>query len=213
MSSLLRSIAALALFFGILSSAAQAVVVQIDSRLHGSYVAGGPLNVLPGTLAAPFNPVSLWLDAGVYRITNAATTGYYSGWSFNTELAAAGEATYVWHFLMAADGGNILKDVYFDSTQHTQAGVAALAGVMVYDGTQALGVMSTPSFVDTFTLSKSTLVHFYMDDWNWGLGDNYGGVALNVDLVSAPVPEPSRSAMLGVGALGLLSILKRRRAR
>lgn len=46
-----------------------------------------------------------------------------------------------------------------------------------------------------------------MDDYNWGLGDNYGGVSLTIQAV----PEFSTyGALVGLGALGFAAYRRRR---
>lgn len=184
---------------------AEALVVEIDARMSGSFVAGGPSFVAPGTLAQPFNPVTISLDAGTYEITNAASTGYFSGWRFND--GAFGPDNWVWHFVMAVEGGVILASPYVDAITSSQAAVAALTGVNIYNGPTLLDSTSTAGFRMSFTLDAPTTLNFYHDDFNWGLGDNWGGVALQI----SAVPElPSlQLAALGLSFLGVAFLLRR----
>ncbi len=190
--------------------ASHATDVFIDAQQSGSYVAGGPQYLLPGTTAQPYNPVQLTLAAGTYDITNAATSGYYSGWNFNSGgqfLNAT--SNWVWAFNMAEHGGNILADVYADPVLNSQAAVAALTGSSFHDGNTLLANTSTASYHQTFTLTHTTTLDFYVDDYNWGLGDNYGGVALRITNITNAVPEPAPLAMLLAG-LGVLAVRRRR---
>lgn len=186
-------------------TAAQAATVNIDSTQNGSYVAGGPGYLLPGTSAQPFNPVQLTLDAGTYLITNAANTGYFSGWNFNGGASAG--YNWVWSFQMAEHDGQIIEDAYVAPILASQAAIAALTDTTTWNGNTQLAATTTASFSDTFTLTHTTTLDFYVDDYNWGLGDNYGGVSLNI----AAVPEPGSYVMLLAG-LGLFGLIVRRRA-
>jgi hypothetical protein len=172
--------------------------VNIDATANGSYVAGGPQNLLPGTTAQPYNPVQLTLGAGIYQITNAASSGYYSAWNFQGS-GLSSTSNWVWSFEMAVDGGAIIEDAYVNFNTSSKALAAGITGTPTYNGNTLLGATSTAGFYDTFTLSTTTLLDFYVDDYNGGLGDNYGGVSLNIQAV----PEPSTYAALsGLAALG-----------
>jgi hypothetical protein len=186
--------------------ATHAAVIDIDARANGSYVAGGPANVLPGTTAQPFNPVQITLGAGTYSITNAASTGYYSAWNFQGSGLLSSSGNWVWSFVIAERGGKIIEDAYVNAVVGSQAAMAALANVATYNGNAVLGARSTASFSDTFTLTRTTTLDIYVDDWNWGLGDNYGGVSINIQ---SAVPESDIHAMLLAG-LGLLGFAARR---
>lgn len=191
------------------SNAAMAIVVDIDAQNNGSYVAGGPLNLLPGTVAQPYNPVQLTLAAGTYTISNAAGSGYYSGWNFNgSGLNSSGN--WVWSFMMAEHGGLIIEDAYINDVLGSQAAVAARTGTTTYNGNQQLAATSTAAFTDTFTLTKTTTLDFYVDDYNWGLGDNYGGVSLNIQ---SAVPEPGAPALFLAGGLAVGGLVRRRSRR
>jgi hypothetical protein len=190
----------------LVTGAAQAVVVQIDSQQNGSYVAGGPLNLLPGTVAQPFNPVQLTLDAGTYVITNASSSGYFSAWNFNGSGLGSG-SNWVWGFLMAAHGGNIIEDAYTGDVLGSQAAVAGATGTTTWNGNAQLAATSTAGFTDTFTLAQTTTLDFYVDDYNWGLGDNYGGVAIDI----SPVPEADSAALMGLGLLAGAALRRRLR--
>lgn len=189
----------LSLLLAALGGPAAAVTVDIDSRLSGSNVAGGPMNLLPGTTASPVNPVQLTLDAGTYTITNAATSGYFSAWNFNGIGEASG-SNWVWGFVMAEHGGHIIVDAYVDGILNSQAAMAGATGVRTWNGLTQLAATSTADYQVSFTLTRRTTLDFYHDDYGWGLGDNWGGVSLNV----SAVPEPSQAVLLvaGLAALG-----------
>jgi hypothetical protein len=189
-------------------SGAEAVVINIDARANGSYVAGGPLNVLPGTTAQPYNALQLTLGAGTYVITNAATSGYYSAWNYQGSGQVSSVGHWVWSFMIAEHGGKIIEDVYINSVTGSQAEMAKLSNVAAYNGNTLLGVTSTAAFSERFTLTKTTTLDLYVDDWNWGLNDNYGGVSINIQ---AAVPETETYTMM-LACLGLLAVVLRRRA-
>ncbi len=151
--------------------------------------------------------MQLTLDAGTYLITNAASSGYYSGWNFNGS-GAGSTSNWVWSFEMAIHGGVIIEDAYIYPVLNSQADVAALTGTTTYNGNTLLGATSTAGFFDTFTLTGTTTLDFYVDDYNWGLGDNWGGVSLNIQAI----PEPSTyTALFGLAGLGFAAYRKRRR--
>jgi hypothetical protein len=80
--------------------------------------------------------------------------------------------------------------------------------VAAYNGNSVIAAStSTAGFRDRFTLTKTTTLDLYVDDWNWGLSDNYGGVALNIQAI----PEPGAAAMMLAG-LAVVAGLARRKA-
>ena len=184
------------------ATSAHAVTLNIDATLNGSYVAGSPLNLLPGTVAQPYNPVQLILAAGTYVITNAASTGYFSAWNFNGS-GLGSSSNWVWGFVMAEHGGNIIEDAYTADVLTSQAAVAMRTGTTTWNGNTLLSATSTVGFTDTFTLVHSTTLDFYVDDYNWGLGDNYGGVSINI----SAVPEPGTAVLwlTGLAAVGFVA--------
>jgi hypothetical protein len=184
---------------------AHAVVVQIDSQQNGSYVAGGPQYLLPGSVAQAYNPVQLTLAAGTYVITNAAGSGYWSAWNFNGS-GLGSSSNWVWGFVMAEHGGNIIEDAYTGDVLGSQAAVAAAINTTTWNGNTQLAATSTAGFTDTFTLAQTTTLDFYVDDYNWGLGDNYGGVAIDI----SPVPEAGTAALMALGLLAAVGLRRRR---
>jgi hypothetical protein len=191
------------------ATAAQAVVVDIDSRANGSYLAGGPLNLLPGTTAQPFNAIPLTLGPGTYEITNAALSGYFSAWNYQG-VGLASTSHWVWSFVIAEHGGRIIEDVYVNAVTDSQAAMATLTGVATYNGNVVVSPStSTALFKDQFTLTKTTTLDLYVDDWNWGLSDNYGGVALNIQAI----PEPGAAALMLAGLAGVAGLARRKPTR
>ena len=200
------SAAALGTWALMAAAPASALTVNIDATANGSYVAGGPQYLLPGTVAQPYNALQLTLTAGTYVITNAASTGYYSGWNYNG-YGLATPYHWVWSFVMAEHGGNIIEDAYTYDVMDSQAAVANEIGTTTWNGNTQLSATSTAGFTDTFTLTHTTTLDFYVDDYNWGLGDNYGGVALSI----TAVPEAGTGAMCLAGLAVMGAIARRRR--
>ena len=197
----LSAVAAAAL----VATSAHAVTLNIDATANGSYVAGGPLNLLPGTVAQPYNPVQLTLAAGTYVLTNAASAGYFSAWNFNGS-GLGSTSKWVWGFVMAEHGGNIIEDAYTADVLTSQAAVAAMTGTTTWNGNTQLPATSTAGFTDTFTLTHTTTLDFHVDDYNWGLGDNYGGVSISI----SAVPEPGTAGLWLAGLTGMGFVARRR---
>jgi hypothetical protein len=188
-------------------AAANAVIVTIDAAKYGaSSAAGGPNlpNVQPGAvLNSIYSPKDqLTLGPGVYTITNAATTGYYSSWNFQGYPSSG---NWVWSFLIADDANStVIDDGYVGGVQPTQAAMAALTGTTTYDGLTQLSGTSTAGFTDILVLNHTTLLDFLIDDYF--LPDNGGGVALDIE----PVPEPNALVLSLLAALcACLSISRR----
>jgi hypothetical protein len=204
-SRLLAVVTVLGAALSLNASAQTIYTVNIDSMQNGSNIAGGPQNLLPGTIESPINAVQLTLGAGTFQITNAASSGYYSAWNFQgSGLGSA--SNWVWSFEMAVHGGAIVEDAYVGPVMTSQTAMASLTGTTSWNGNTQLSATSTAGFDDTFTLSSTTILDFYIDDN--GLSDNYGGVSLNIQAV----PEPSTCAALtGLGVLGFAAWRMRRR--
>jgi hypothetical protein len=109
---------------------------------------------------------------------------------------------------MAEHGGVIVEDAYTADVLTSQAAVAAMTGTTTWNGKTQLSATSTAGFIDTFTLTKTTTLDFYVDDWNWGLGDNYGGMSISI----SAVPEAGTAAMCLAGLVAMASIARRRAA-
>jgi hypothetical protein len=189
------------------SGAHAQTIVNIDSRVSGSVIAGGPQYLLPGTIAQPSSPVQLTLDAGTYLITNAASSDYYSAWNYQGS-GLSSTSHWVWSFQMAKHGGLIIEDAFVDVNTTSQALAAGITGTTTWNGNTQLSATSTAGFFDTFTLSGTTTLDFYIDDYPGGLGDNFGGVSLNIQAI----PEPSTcAALFGLTALGIAVYRRRHR--
>jgi PEP-CTERM motif len=211
--SAILTAAALAIAYPATSGAA---VIDISAGPNGwgCSQCSGPQNVLPGTVvnlvnAGESGPLQLTLGAGSYTITNAATTGNYSAWNFEGYPSSG---NWVWSFLIGADHGNgtatVLNDDYIAGIFSTQA-AAAGATTTTWDGNNQLPGTTTAAFIDTLNLSTTTTLDFFIDDYY--LGDNGGGVALNISTNSTSAPEPSTLALLGAGLAGL-GFLRRKRS-
>jgi hypothetical protein len=194
---------------------AKAVTVDIAAGPNGwgcTTCFGGPPSVYnppfsfpggPGLLVTLVNqgepgPLQLTLPAGTYSITNADTTGNFSAWNFNTSMSPA----WVWSFVIATDNGNntanVLKVDWVDVNATTQAGAAGATNVASHSFGNILNPStSVAAFSDTFTLTTTTTLDFFIIDGF--LPDNLGGVALNIDPIAA-VPGP----IAGAGLPGLI---------
>ena len=194
---------------------AKAVTVDIAAGPNGwgcTTCFGGPPSVYnppfsspggPGLLVTLVNqgepgPLQLTLPAGTYSITNADTTGNFSAWNFNTSMSPA----WVWSFVIATDNGNntanVLKVGWVDVNATTQAGAAGATNVASHSFGNVLNPStSVAAFFDTFTLSATTTLDFFIIDGF--LPDNLGGVALNINPIAA-VPGP----IAGAGLPGLI---------
>jgi hypothetical protein len=194
-------------------------VVDIDSQKWGCNQCSGPQNVNPGTAVTPFYTggatglLQLTLGAGTYTIANADPLGtdYYSAWNFQGYPSTG---NWAWSFMIANDATDkVLMDDYIGAVQATQLAMSDLTGQATYDG-QSPGTLlpatSTAGFTDTLTLSVTTTLDFFVDDY--ALGDNGGGVALSITPVTpSSVPEPGTVGGTLAG-LALLAIAVRRRA-
>ncbi len=118
----------------------------------------------------------------------------WGGWRFNSG------ANWVWSFVVAQDNGGgagtILMDDYVNDTLGSEAAIANATGTQNYDGNTLLGSTSTATFADTLVLASSTTLDFLIDDY--GLGDNAGGVALNISGpgINSSTPEPASIGMM-----------------
>jgi hypothetical protein len=181
-----------------------AATVQILANVSGCDQCGtGPTTVQPGTTITftgtgsglgsgngADTMVQLTLGAGTYTITDAATTGTYSGWQY------AGNSPWNWDFGIANDttGKALLEDYVGGSSALTLATFASQSAinsgtVKIYDGTNLLPATTTALFSDTLTLGSATTLDFYVLDQH--VSDNSGGIALNITQVETGVPEPA----------------------
>jgi hypothetical protein len=193
------------------AAALHASVIQIDSTVNGC--SGTCLLDVPGsTLNNAETKLQLTLGPGTYTVTNAATTGTYSAWNTHDPNAA----DWVWAFGVANDAtGVVLLDDYVGTSAlnmesfATQAAAAGATGIHIYDGNNLLSATSTAAFSDTFTLSATSKLDFYVPDQY--TPDNTGGIALNVTLNPSGVPEPA-TFWLVVPVLAAACLRLRRRA-
>jgi len=204
------------------STVSQADTVYIDAGPTGwgcTSCSGGPgsMGLGPGFAVTLVNegksgPLQLTLDPGTYSITNAATTGNYSGWRYD------GGNDWAWSFVIGADNGNgtatVLHVGWVGAPNHAgQEGVANATGVTSYRFLTAIATStSTAAYYDTLTLTARTVLDFWIIDYF--LPDNIGGVALNISPLSATaVPVPAALPLLGsaIGIAGGFGMWRRRR--
>jgi PEP-CTERM motif len=147
-------------------------------------------------------PLQRTLGAGTYSITNAATSGNFSAFRYD-----AGASDWAWNFVIGTDNGNNTANVldvgWVDAPFPSQSAVAGATNVATYRFDTVLDPHgSTAGYSDTLTLTATTTLDFFVVDGF--LSDNIGGVALEINPVSAgSTPEPSTWAMLLLGFAGL----------
>jgi hypothetical protein len=187
--SVLRTIFAAGLLAIVYPAISSATVIDISAGPSGwgCSQCNAPTSVLPGTVVNLLNPgetgpLQLTLGPGTYSITNAATTGNYSGWNFEGYPSSG---NWVWSFMIGSDHGNgtatVLNDDYIAGIFSTQA-AAAGATTTTWDGNDQLPGTTTAAFYDTLNLPVTTTLDFFIDDYI--LSDNGGGVALNIQPLS-----------------------------
>lgn len=81
-------------------------------------------------------------------------------------------------------------------------------GTTSYDGNTLPPATSTAGFTDTLTLSKTTTLDFFVDDYY--LPDNTGGVSLLISSSTA-IPEPA-SIALTLAGLVVFAMARRKRS-
>jgi hypothetical protein len=198
-----------------ISTEARATTLSIDSTVSGcsggsdgQACSDGAAHLLPGERVTLIDPVTITLGPGVYNVTDAASSGYYSAWNFS--------GGWVWNWAAATDNGDGTGDIF-------QAGASGLiygsqaAAAGSHDGNYGgpggpvlplLDPTGGPdNFSDSFTLLTTTKLDFFTIDYY--LPDNAGGVALDI---STAVPEPSTWAMLLIGFAGLGVLARRGRS-
>ena len=184
-----------------LSSAAQAVIVNIDAAVTGCQNSGncdGSPHLPPGAYVGPLiNPAQLTLAAGSYTITNGAgmagANPNFTAWRFN------GGDSWVWAFEIIDDATKtmLVQGCCGDFVYNSQAGAANQAFAQNYSS--------------TLTLLSTTTLDFITEDYY--PYDNAGGIALNITSSTAPVPEPTTWALMFAGLCGLGTLARKRGTR
>jgi hypothetical protein len=192
-----------------LSASATTVLIPAGPSGYGCTTCfGGPpaLGSGPGDVVTLVNtgetgPLQLTLDAGTYTITNAATSGVYSGWRYD------GGDDWAWNFVIGKDDGDDTATVIDVGSvggghYYTQAEVAGATDVPTYSFGNVLDPSgSTAGYEDHLTLSTRTTLDFFVVDGY--LPDNVGGVALDISpTLAAPEPGSWLLLLCGVGMSG-----------
>ncbi|GMQ84123.1 MAG: hypothetical protein BMS9Abin06_0883 [Gammaproteobacteria bacterium] len=177
------------------------------------------------------NPVEIFLDAGTYTVTPTGTAdgGAYNAWNPWSNTSCADPAgcvrtspTTVTGWMnryevissdiaaVSVDGVELVPvdavpspvtESFFLSTP--TEGRYSVTDFMVYP--DALTALAT-AMPSTFTLSTAGMVGFSINDL-LPLGDNTGGISLNV----SAVPVPAAVWLFGSGLLGLVGVARRNR--
>ena len=208
--------------FALLSSAANAVIVNIDAGPTGygcNQCFGGPTNpgLAEGNTVSLVNqghsgPLQITLGPGTYSIANGATSGQYSAWNFNTFQSPA----WVWSFVIASDNGNNTADVFHvgwlnvNTTSQDQTANATNVSSFRFS-TVVNPSTSVAAYHDTFTLAATTTLDFFIVDGF--LPDNLGGVSLDINPINSAVPEPATWAMMILGFAGVGFMAYRRKSK
>lgn len=214
--------------FVLASGSAQAIEIDIAAGPSGwgctsCYGGYNNADVAPGTtvtlISPPSGPLQTVLGPGTYTITNAETSGTYSAWNFE---GYPDSPNWAWSYIIGSDNGNgtatILQTGGVNATEPTQAQMAGLTGTTTSSYQTLLSGTSTAGFTNTLTLGSTTTLDFFIDDGY--LGDNGGGVALNIQPVSTTptptptppsnVPEPASIAVLSMALAGTMFGQRRR---
>jgi hypothetical protein len=72
--------------------------------------------------------------------------------------------------------------------------------------TAIAALSAVQNFYTTFTLANTSTLDFMVNDY--GLSDNAGGVSLDIQSLTATVPEPSSFILCGLGAIGLFVVAR-----
>ena len=198
-----------------------AVIVNIDAGPTGygcNQCFGGPTtsglangNTVNLVNEGHLTPLQLTLGPGTYSIQNGATTGQYSAWNYNSFNGG-----WVWSFVIGADNGNNTAEVFhvgwMNVGTQSPSDTANATNIAQYRfGTVVNPSTSVANYYDTFTLTQTTTLDFFIVDGY--LPDNLGGVSLGINPVVAGVPEPSTWAMMILGFAGVGFMAYRRKSK
>ena len=175
------------LSFSLVSSIAQAAVININAFNNGGPLDGAGFN----------NPISYTVSAGTYKIARVGTEtpgAAYTAWN-------------AWGRVSGCDASNMCSNGWINNFQYDTGAGSEINWLGPFDrwATPQLALnqaLATQAFTRTFT-EQTTLRFFISDSHHW---DNLGGISVSV----TPVPEPETYGLMLAG-LGMVGLLVRRR--
>ena len=157
------------------------------------------------------NAVSLLFDAGTYKVTFVQDEfTAFSRWTTSSGCDALGQnCKQGWENSAVFFLGSDLGTAHFLGDGGAHGGYGPLAEGGHFD-TALHSFTHSAMYSMLFTLTMPTEVSFFLGDNN--VSDNRGGVSLAVDQLVVPEPAPLPFLLAGLGIMGLLLRLRRRKA-